>query len=258
MEQWYALTASGLQVAERELGATAAAVANAATPGYGRTVLALAAGLPSLSRPANTVLLNQVLPPDLVESTGAAVAGAAVEFSGGVRAGAPLSSNLAIAGAGFFVVRRPNGQIAYTRNGAFAPDAQGRLTLPDGSQLVPPLTVPSGWTLTIKPGGVVEATSPQGTAQVVGQLQLAAFANPGGLLALGGGLWAPTPASGPARLGPPGQGGLGNVQAGALNTSGVSLTALLPTLVRWQAVYGANADALKVEQAATQALNNMP
>lgn len=257
MEQWYALTASGLTVANRVLTATADAVANAATPGYGRTVISVAGGLPKLARPADTLLLNQFLPPDLALSDGAAVAGAGEEFSSTVQS-APLSTDLAIAGPGFFVVRQPNGQVAYTRSGAFSPDARGRLALPGGALLDPPITVPAGWRVSVTPSGLVQGQSPQGGTQTLGQIQLAGFSNPAGLLQVGAGLWVPTPASGPARLNVPGQAGLGTLEGHALNSSGVSLTALLPTLVRWQTVYGANADALKVEQTATQALNAMP
>ena len=52
--------------------------------------------------------------------------------------------DLAIDGAGFFQVTRPDGTIMYTRNGSFKRDNVGNLVTGDGDQLNPVITIPSG------------------------------------------------------------------------------------------------------------------
>ena len=52
--------------------------------------------------------------------------------------------DLAIDGAGFFQVARPDGTIMYTRNGSFKRDNVGNLVTGDGDQLTPVITIPSG------------------------------------------------------------------------------------------------------------------
>lgn len=47
-----------------------------------------------------------------------------------------VASDLAIQGDGFFVVQRPNGQQAYTRDGAFSLDAQNRMVTIDGNAVL--------------------------------------------------------------------------------------------------------------------------
>ena len=54
--------------------------------------------------------------------------------------GNPL--DLAIQGAGYFQILMPNGQIGYTRDGSFHPDAQGTLVTSDGNALQPAITPP--------------------------------------------------------------------------------------------------------------------
>src|SRR5581483_10012499 len=80
--------------------------------------------------------------------------------------------DLLIEGKGFFPVQMPNGEIAYTRTGAFHIDAQGRLQLANGAQLVPQITIPSNATnITVTPGGEVKAALPTGGETVIGQIQ---------------------------------------------------------------------------------------
>jgi flagellar basal-body rod protein FlgG len=53
-------------------------------------------------------------------------------------------TDLAIDGAGFFQVSRPDGTIMYTRNGSFKRDNVGNLVTGDGDLLNPVITIPSG------------------------------------------------------------------------------------------------------------------
>src|SRR5436853_5371269 len=95
--------------------------------------------------------------------------------------GNPL--DLVIQGQGFFQVRTPSGETAYTRDGTFHLNAQGGLVTADGSLLDPQITIPTGaQNIVIGADGTVSATiQGQAAAQQVGTIQLATFPNPAGL-----------------------------------------------------------------------------
>ena len=99
--------------------------------------------------------------------------------------------DLAIDGAGFFQVARPDGTIMYTRNGSFKRDNVGNLVTGDGDQLTPVITIPSGaLKIDIGQDGTVSVLLPGVTqASQVGQIQLVRFDNPSGLVAMGGNLF---------------------------------------------------------------------
>jgi flagellar basal-body rod protein FlgG len=109
--------------------------------------------------------------------------------------GQPL--DLAIAGDGYFEVRRPDGSTALTRDGSLRLDADGRLTTSDGLLLQPPITLPKGTgpsDISIAGDGTVRA----GT-QAVGQIRIVNVPAPDGLQALGGNLFAVSASSGAAK-----------------------------------------------------------
>ena len=100
--------------------------------------------------------------------------------------------DVAIQGAGFFQVQRPDGTIAYTRAGQFHLNNQGTVVTTDGDPLIPTITIPSNATaVTITEYGVVNATlAGQQNPSQLGQIQLATFPNPGGLESMGNNLLA--------------------------------------------------------------------
>ncbi len=154
--------------------------------------------------------------------------------------------DMAIAGEGFFILRTPEGE-AYTRNGAFRPDAGGRLTDSQGNVLQPGVTVPPGVVaIHIGSDGTVNATLEGGRMAPAGQLRLARFANPNGLLAGRDGLLVATAASGPAQTGIPGQGGLGSVQTAALEGSNVELAEQMTELAGAQRQHQLNTSAFRM------------
>ena len=82
--------------------------------------------------------------------------------------------DLAIQGAGFFQVSRPDGTIAYTRSGNFHMNSQGTIVTSDGDTILPAITIPSNATaITISQYGVVTATLPgQTNPAQIGTMQL--------------------------------------------------------------------------------------
>jgi flagellar basal-body rod protein FlgG len=146
--------------------------------------------------------------------------------------------DLMIEGKGFFPVQMPNGEVAYTRAGAFHVDAQGRLGLSNGAQILPQITIPNNVTdVRITSSGEVVAGQPNGGEATLGQIQLIAFQNEEGLLAMGEGLYKPTGASGAPLQGIPGENGLGKLQQGALEGSNVNVANSMVDMITTQRAY---------------------
>ena len=109
------------------------------------------------------------------------------------------SLDLAIDGGGFFQVLLPDGQIVYTRNGAFSRNDEGVLTTNSGFIIQPEIAIPAEATkINVSADGIISVQVPgQVEAQEVGQLQLADFQNRRGLEPIGENFYVETIASGP-------------------------------------------------------------
>jgi flagellar basal-body rod protein FlgG len=150
--------------------------------------------------------------------------------------------DLAIEGTGFFQIQRPGGEIAYTRAGNFRVDAEGRLVTVDGYEVEPAITIPTNATsVSISPNGTVSVTTPgENASQDVGELTIAGFVNPAGLLAIGRTMFTPTDASGEAIVGRPGEEGLGTLASGFLEASNVEVVNEMIDLIASQRAYEIN------------------
>jgi len=168
--------------------------------------------------------------------------------------------DLAIEGSGFFEVQRPDGTTAYTRAGQFYLNNQGTIVTTDGDPLLPTITVPANATsITVTQYGVVNATLPgQTNPTQLGQIQLATFANPGGLQSMGGNLLQQTLSSGDPVLGNPGgTEGLGTLQQGYLENSNVDVVTEFVQMVLAQRAYESNSKVIKAADDMYSQVNNM-
>ena len=150
--------------------------------------------------------------------------------------------DLALDGDGYFQVQLPGGQLGYTRAGNFTRSAEGQLVTQQGFAVQPPITVPEGATgVTIAPDGTVSAAiAGSAEATVLGQITIASFANPAGLQATGDNFLLETGASGPAQIGPGGEGGRGNIRQGMLEGSNVNVVEELVDMIEAQRAYEIN------------------
>jgi flagellar basal-body rod protein FlgG len=171
--------------------------------------------------------------------------------------GNPL--DVCIEGDGFFQVLKPNGDIVYSRAGALKMDSNGNIVTSDGYPLEPALTIPvDAESIAIGSDGTVAVLIAGDTApQEVGQIQLARFANPAGLLSTGHSLYAETAASGVPQTGTPGEGGLGQVAQGALELSNVEVVEEMVNMITAQRAYEANSQAIKIADDMLQLANNV-
>jgi len=162
--------------------------------------------------------------------------------------------DLAIRGEGFFKILLPDGRTAYTRDGSFELDAQGRLVTAEGNVVQPGITIPSTATsVSINAQGQVSVTLPGSTTQnQIGQIALSNFINKAGLESMGDNLYLETPASGTPQDGTPDSDGFGNLQQGYLEQANVQAVSEISDLISAQRAYEMNA---KVITAADQMLS---
>lgn len=164
--------------------------------------------------------------------------------------------DLQIEGPGFFPVETDNGQIAYTRDGAFKKDSSGRVVDKNGYVLQPEMVIPpNASTVEITSKGQVNIFLDQNTApQSVGQIQLVNFVNPAGLKAIGKNLFLPSNSSGLPQQAVPGENALGTISQGQLENSNVNIVDEMVNMIAAQRAYETNS---KVVQAADQMLQNI-
>jgi flagellar basal-body rod protein FlgG len=158
--------------------------------------------------------------------------------------------DLAIQGEGFFQVQLPNGDIAYTRDGAFQLNEAGQIVTHDGFTLQPGIAVPANATeITVNASGEVLVTAADGITTNAGTILLATFPNPGGLSAVGDNMFIATDASGAAGAAVPGANGAGTVLQGFVESSNVNPIEEVSALIRANRAYEMNS---KVMSAADQ------
>ena len=150
--------------------------------------------------------------------------------------------DLALDGDGFFQVQMPGGQLGYTRAGNFTRSADGQLVTAQGYAVLPAIAIPEGaGSIAVANDGTVSAVvAGQSEAVELGQLTVASFANPGGLQPTGDNFLLETGASGPAQIGPAGEGGRGNIRQGMLEASNVNVVEELVDMIEAQRAYEIN------------------
>jgi len=218
-------------------------------------------------------LMYQEIPTDNVNSTGAGLNQSAVnklQIGNGVQPTAtqkifkqgditPTNNQLDIAinGEGFFQVRKPDGTYAYSRDGSFKVNAEGKIVTSGGHYLDPEVTLSEDTiTVSINRNGTVEVSEVGGSSFVLDNIQLVRFINPGGLDAIGNNLYVETPASGNPIFGTPGENGFGEIVQGYLESSNVDIVEEMIAMITAQRAYEINSKTVKtVEEMMTMANN---
>ncbi|MBP2655583.1 MAG: flgG 2 [Firmicutes bacterium] len=154
--------------------------------------------------------------------------------------------DMAIEGDGFFQIATPDGTVAYTRDGSFKRDNQGRIVNSEGYPLEPQITIPQNATnISISSDGIISATIPgQTTPQELGQLQIARFINPAGLDSIGRNLLVETGASGAPISTNPGADGAGTLVQQYLEMSNVQVVEEMVNMIVAQRAYEINSKAI--------------
>lgn len=167
--------------------------------------------------------------------------------------------DLVIEGDGFFQVLMPDGSTAYTRDGAFKRDGQGRMVNSDGFATEPEILIPGeAQEVSIGADGSVSVLlAGENAPQMVGQLQIARFVNPAGLQSAGRNLLRTTAASGDPIVGVPGQTGFGTISQGYLEMSNVQVVEEMVNMIVAQRAYEINSKAIQASDDMLQQANNL-
>jgi len=167
--------------------------------------------------------------------------------------------DVAINGDGFFQVRRPDGTIAYTRDGSFKLSRDGRLVNSSGYVLEPEIVIPeTAVAISISRDGIVEVLNSGETEPVeVGRIELAKFVNPAGLRSIGNNLYLETQASGQPIFGSPGSDGFGELMQGYLESSNVDIVEEMVNMIVAQRAYEINSKTIKTVEEMLQMANNL-
>lgn len=225
--------ASGMEAQQNQFDAISNDLSNLNTAGYQATEVGFQDLLYSSAGPAASGTT-------VATGTGASswIVGRSQTQGAFQSTGNPL--DVAIQGDGFLQVRRSDGSIALTRNGALRANAQGELTDQLGDPLVPQIKVPSGFdaaNLKILPNGDVLA----GT-QKLGTISIVTVPAPDGLQADGGSLFSPTTASGATR---PATGS--TLQQGMLEGSNVDAGAEMAAMITAERAYQMSSQAIQYQ-----------
>lgn len=169
--------------------------------------------------------------------------------------------DLAIVGQGFFQVNDGT-QFLYTRAGNFSVNANGQIVVASadrGRPLEPALTIPQDTIqISISSDGIVSVLQ-AGQTQLnqIGQIQLARFINPQGLMELGQNLFQQTVGSGNPLISIPGQDGLGTIRQNFLEASNVEPVRELVDLITTQRTFELDSQAIQVADQSWQLVNNL-
>jgi flagellar basal-body rod protein FlgG len=258
--------ASGMKAMDTNLNVIANNLANLDTVGFKKSRVNFEDLLYEIRRePGGLNGLQEKTPMGILVGQGVQVSDTQLNFQQGnpIQTDKPL--DLTIRGQGFFQVKTIYGGqevIAYTRAGNFIKNSDGQMVLgnSEGSRLEPPIQIPTdaiGDPVVGLDGQV--SVRQQGNPQlsVVGQIQLARFVNPEGLLQIGKNLFLETDASGPPVTGNPQQDALGDVLQGSLEQSNVDPVRELVDLIFTQRAFELNSQSIQSADQTLQVVANL-
>jgi flagellar basal-body rod protein FlgG len=250
--------ATGMLAQEQNIEVIANNIANMRTTGYKRQRAEFEDLLYEHVRRIGTQTSTQgnILPVGVDLGSGTRLVGTPRIMTQGTLTQTGGDLDVAIRGEGFFKIQLPDGSFAYTRDGSFQMDAQGRIVTPQGNVVQPGITVPQNSTsLTINSQGQVSViVAGATTPTVLGQLTLTRFINKAGLLPIGDNMFTETPASGTPQDGLPATDGMGDVQQGNLEQANVEAVTEISDLISAQRAYEMNS---KVISATDQMLQSV-
>lgn len=253
--------ASGMHAQQTRIDSIANNLANVNTVGFKTARIEFQDLLYEDVAPRGGVRADGTAPPNPVEvGHGVKIMSSSRNFTQGLIEQTGNELDLAIQDDGFFQVAMPDGTVAYTRDGSFKVDAEGSVVTSQGYRLEPAITLP--------PDAVSVSVAQDGTVavmvagndtdpQILGQLELARFQNPGGLSQDGGNLLRATPNSGAPLLGIPGDLGFGMVQQGFLEKSNVQVVSELVNMITAQRAYELNSRSIQTADDMLQTVNTI-
>jgi len=247
--------ATGMEAQMAQIENIANNLANVNTPGYKKSRAEFQDLLyETVREPGAATAGDARSPVGLQRGMGVAVVGTQRNFEMGPPQVTRRDLDFFIKGEGFFVVQLSSGEMAYRRDGSFYRGPTGRIETIDGNALQPEIRVPAGASrLHVSEDGTVSAVVSETERLQIGQIQLATFANNGGLKAIGKNLFLSTEGSGPPAVSTPSQIGVGGLLQGHLEGSNVEIVREMTDMIAAQRAFEMNS---KVVQAVDHMLQN--
>jgi flagellar basal-body rod protein FlgG len=236
---------SGIRAQQLAIDTIGNNLANVNTPGYKANQVDFAEALSTEVRSGEVPKGGNTTVPTVGIGAGVIYNSIGTDFNQGTLTPTDRPLDLGIEGAGFFQVKTPDGNTAYTRVGNFQVDGSGQLADMQGNVLQPNITIPSDATdLMVGKNGEITGVV-AGEEKNFGQLALAAFQNPEGLQKSNDNLFLTTVDSGTPQVGQPGSviGNqvLGSIRSKSLEQSNVDMSASMTDLIQVQRAYQLNA-----------------
>jgi flagellar basal-body rod protein FlgG len=243
------ISAIGLQAQKEQLDALAGNLANIGTTAFKRQTVDFSAILDRSPAGTDALSMPDARPNRLLR----------VDLTPGPVHATARPLDIAIVGSGFIEVQLPGDRIGYSRGGSLQINPEGGLSLANGMPLKADIRVPAGANdLQIRPDGSVIATlAGDPTATVLGQIELATFANPDSLQYRGEGVFmAPDGAADPI-VARPGEEGTALLATQSLEGANVNMTDEMVALMLMQRVYELNSRVAQVADELMGMSNNM-
>lgn len=255
--------ASGMKAQQTNIDVIANDLTNVNTVGYKKTDVTFADLFYQQLRAAGSVAANENdVPVGIQVGNGVKVTGTVKLFSQGTPKQTYQPTNMMIQDGGsyarnFFPVEVGD-KTLYTRDGSFTKDNDGYLTLPSGARLAN-ITIadPEATNITITEEGRIYYTDGAGDQQDAGRLQLATFANPGGLSPLGNNMFEETTSSGTATLGDAGTDGFGSILGQWVEVSNVDAIDEMVKMISAQRAYEFNSRSIQTSDEMLQTVNGL-
>ena len=253
-------SATGMQAQALNLDVIANNLANVNTAGFKKSRAEFQDLLYETLRPAGTSSSQDTqVPAGIQIGHGTRPSTVLKIFSQGNMENTKNELDLAIEGDGFFQIILPNGETAYTRDGAFKLDSDGRIVNSDGFALEPEITIPSdAVSVSVGIDGTVSVLQAgDSIPSEIGTIELARFVNPAGLISTGRNLYITSEASGDEMTGIPGEDGLGSLAQGFLEMSNVSVVDEMVSMITAQRAYETNSKSIQTADEMLQIANNI-
>ncbi len=253
--------ASGMKAMQLQIDAISNNLANVNTTGFKKSGMQFQDLLYESVVPGGQVRSSGLSEPTRVEvGHGVKLVATTKDFSQGTVVSTNNPLDLMIEGDGFFQLRLPDGDMAYTRDGSFKMDGERNIVTALGYRLEPSLQVPADAVeVSIARDGTVSVRLAGNSAGVqdIGRLELVRFPNPAGLIAKGSNMFLESPASGVPMLGTPGRDGLGEVASGFLEMSNVETVDELVRMITAQRAYELNSKTIGMADQMLQTVANI-
>ena len=242
---------TGISAAKSSVGVIANNLANANTPGFKQSRVALATQTPMTNALGAAPSATSGGTNPAQTGPGVSLAAIQTDFTQGTIKLSNRPTDLALEGQGMFVVQGDNNEKLYTRDGNFGRSANGELVTNTGYSVLghgvddnfniqsgglTAIRIPAGMqarsddgsaatlvSFSVAENGLIKGRFTDGEARDLGQIQVARFANPSGLVNRGNNLYSAGPNSGTPVHSNASEGGSAKIVAGATELSNTDI-----------------------------------